>query len=295
MRSKPLTLLATLLISGAAAAQLTTTPPFTGIYSEGFENPLPGNRILQNHASITPSPGGSMMVTYGWLLYVGYAVYPRGQSNSFLGTVTGHAVLTFDNPVQRFGAFFATVGYLAGGSARLYDDAHNLIDTMPLAAPRGSPWVWDGWDAGRHGPKIKSIEFVANDPYNGGALLCLEDAEVDVWLGEITTRPTGCGGLGIQVNGLPVVGDTLHLALTGGSAFLAFLIGSQTSQPIGPCPGCTLGASGVLVAGASYALDIPNRTSLLDLQFAVQGLGLGAGPCLNAALFSDTLDVRVGQ
>jgi hypothetical protein len=287
-------LLSCLLSASAATAQLTSVPQFTGAYAEGFESPLVNGRVFHNHATVTASPGGYCMITNAWMQYVGYTVYSRNNSNSFLGSGTGYLVLTFDTPVQRFGAWFATVGYLAGGIARLYDDASNLIATQPLAAPRGTPWMWDGWDAGVLGPKIKRIELLANDPYNGGAMLCVEDAEMDIWLGTVTTRATGCGGLGIAVSGLPIVGDTLTFTMTGASAFAGYIVGARTSAPIGPCAGCTLGANGVNMIGSPYALDIPNRASLLDLPFAVQGFSIGTGPCLNLVKISDTIDVRVG-
>jgi hypothetical protein len=295
MRKALFAVLSVFGLAAVSSAQLAPTPPFTGLYNEEFDAGLPGYRTLDNTASIAPSPGGQMMITYGWLVYVGYSVYPRGQSNSFLGTVVGHAVLTFDTPVQRFGAWFATVGYLPGGYARIYDDGNNLLATEPLAAPRGGPWVWDGWDAGPNGPKMKRIEFFANDPYNGGALLCIEDAECDISLGTVSTRPTGCGGLGIAVAGLPVVGDTMTFSLAGSGGFAGFVVGASDDAPIGPCSGCTLGVSGVSVVGTSFLLDIPNSPVFLDLAISAQGFRLGAGPCLGMLQLSDTLDVRIGE
>lgn len=282
------------LLAAAASAQLTSVPQFTGAWNEEFESQLVGGRVFDDHATISASPGGYCVITNAWMQYVGYTVYSRNNSNSFLGSAVGHAVLTFDTPVQRFGAWFATVGYLPGGFARLYDDANNLIATRPLVAPRGSPWVWDGWDAGVLGPKFKRIEFFANDPYNGGALLCIEEAEMDIWLGTIATRSTGCGGLGIAVAGLPVMGDTLTFTLAGVTGFSGFVVGAPISTPIGPCPGCTLGVNGATVSGTPYWLDLPNDPGFLDMQIAVQGFTFDIGPCLGMLRISDTIDIRVG-
>ncbi|MFO1076115.1 MAG: hypothetical protein U1E73_00150 [Planctomycetota bacterium] len=284
---------ATLL--GSATAQLVDTPAFSGLYYEEFDSSLPNNRTLQNTASIVPSPGGQFLLTYGWLVYVGYAVYPLGQSNSFLGTSVGHAVLTFDTPVQRVGAWFATVGYLPGGYANLYDDGNNLLATKPLAAPRGGPWMWDGWDAGPHGPKIKRVELFANDPYNNGALLCIENLQADIHLGTITSRATGCGGLGIAASGLPVIGDTVTFTMTGASGFSGYAVGFPASTPINGCPSCTLGVNGTTVIGSQYLLDIPHSTAWLDLTVAVQGFSLAGGPCLSVLKVSDSVDVRIGE
>lgn len=296
MRHASFALLTSLMLAGAASAQIVNTPAFSGLYNEEFDGSLPGGRTLQNTATIAASPGGQMMLTYGWLVYVGYTVYPMGQSNSFLGTVVGHAILTFDTPVQRAGAYFAAVGYVSGGYANIYDEAGGLIATKPLAAPRGGPWVWDGWDAGVMGPKIKRIELFANDPYNGGALLCVENLQADISLGTIETRTTGCGGLGISASGLPVIGDTVTVNTTGATGFRGYVIGQPTSTPITGCPGCLIGVSGVSLIGTSqYLLDIPNNPAFLDLTVSVQGFSFGTGPCLNMLKVSDTIDIRIGE
>jgi len=209
--------------------------------------------------------------------------------------VVGHAILTLDTPVQRFGAYYAAVGYVSGGYAMLYDEQNRLIAQKPLAAPRGGPWTWDGWDSGPLGPKIKRVELFANDPYNGGALLCVEDVQIDTWLASTTRRTTGCGTLGITQGGLAVPGDTLTFGMTGASGFSGFVLGAATSAPIGPCPGCTLGVNGITVTGTSYLLDIPNSPALLDATLSAQAFSLGSGPCLAIAQLSDTLDVRIGE
>jgi hypothetical protein len=289
-------LLTNLMLVGTAAAQIVDTPAFSGLYVEEFDGSLPGGRTLQNTASITPSPGGQMMLTYGWLVYVGYTVYPIGGSNSFLGTTVGHAILTFDTPVQRTGAYFAAVGYVSGGYANIYDDAGSLIATKPLAAPRGGPWVWDGWDAGVMGPKIKRIELFANDPYNNGALLCVENLQADISVGTIETRATGCGGLGISASGLPVIGDTVTITTTGASSFRGYVVGLPDNVPILGCSGCTVGVNGVAVIGSNqYLLDIPNHPAFLDLTLSAQGFSIGTGPCLNMLKVSDTVDIRIGE
>lgn len=292
MRHVALSLLFAVGLAVPAAAQLTSIPHFDGAHIEEFDGSIPGGRILGNTATIAPSPGGQMMITYGWLVYVGYTVYPIAQSNSFLGTVVGHAVLTFDDPVQRVGAYFAAVGYVAGGYALIYDEFDNLIANEPLAAPRGGPWTWDGWDVGS-GPKIKRIELFANDPYNNGALLCVENVETDIWLGQTTTRPTGCSSVGIAVAGLPVIGDTLTFTTPGYTGFAAFGVGTPANVALPQCPGCILGVDSVAIVGRPYLLDIPHSNSLLDVQVSVQAFGIG-GTCLGFLELSDTIDVRVG-
>lgn len=273
-------------------AQIVDVGPFAGANLEEFDNQLPGGRILQNTATIAPSPGGQMILPQSWLVYVGYTVTAMAQSNSFLGTSVGHAVVTFDDPVQRFGAYFATVGYVSGGYALIYDDNGNLIANKPLVAPRGMPWTWDGWDAGG-GPKFKRIELFANDPYNGGALLCIDNATCDIWLGTMGTRPTGCSGLSIVASGLPELGDTVQFQVTGGSGFRAIGLGLPIDVALPQCPGCRVGVDALVLGGSTYVLDIPNNPAVLDATISAQAFGI-AGSCLGFLQLGDTADVRIG-
>ena len=294
----PRPLLAALLLSPLAATQITSIAPFVGSYTEEFETQSCGHcvpgRVFHNRADLCGANGGGLMVTFGWMQYVGYAVYPRNASNSFLGTVTSYGVLTFDTPVQRFGGYFATVGYLAGGVARCYDVNNTLLATLPITAPRGNTWAWNGWDAGLRGPRFKRIELVCNDPYNGGALLCLDDAEMDETLGVFSRRATGCGGLSITPSGDPSRGQLATYTL-GTSAGAGFLFGAPVSWPLPMCVPCVLGVDSFLTLGGNpLRLDIPNNASLLDIVFAVQGFALGSGPCLGAVALSDTIDSRIG-
>lgn len=295
----PSTLLLSLALATPLAAQLTPIAPFTGQRQEGFETQsysacVPG-RVFQNTADFCTPGYSGVLVTYGWLLYVGYAVYPRNNSNSFAGTSLGNGVFTFDTPVQRFGAYLGTVGYLAGGTARFFDATNTLIGTQSLTAPRGG-WAWNGWDVGHGGTKIKRVELIANDPYNGGALICVEDAEIDLSLGTITTTPMGCGALPIAATGLPVIGDTVTFSLgSGPAAASGFLLGTPTPPVALPiCPGCTVGVNGFLVTGNSFVLDIPNDPALLDVAVSAQGFRWNGGPCLGGFSVSARADVWIG-
>lgn len=295
----PSHLLVPLFLTAALTAQLTPTGPFTGFYQEGFETQsytscVPA-RVFQNHGDFCTPGHSGVLVTYGWLLYVGYAEYPRNGSNSFAGTTLGHGWFTFDAPVQRFGAYFGTVGYLAGGIANFYDANHVLIGTMPITAPRGG-WAWNGWDVGHGGAKIQQIEVIANDPYNGGALICIDDAEVDVSVGSITTTTLGCGTLPITAGGLPVPGDTISLSLPTSTAFQGFVIGQPIApQPIAACPGCQVGVSGFTAASRSLSIDVPNSPTFLDFSFAAQGFRFAGGTCLGFASVSDRVEVWIGN
>jgi hypothetical protein len=113
--------------------------------------------------------------TFGWLLYC--AIYPHNGSNGLFGSAFGPADFTFDVPAQRFGGYFGTNGYLPGGIANFYDTNDQLLASLAITAP-ACTWAWNGWDAGL-GPKIKRVELIGNDPYNGGGLLQMDDMEYD--------------------------------------------------------------------------------------------------------------------
>ena len=293
-----LSTLPALFLATVATAQLQPVGPFTGTLHEEFETEsysscVPG-RVFRNHADLCTPGYSGLIVTYGWYLYYGYAMYPRGDSHSFAGTTRGHANLVFDTPVQRFGAYFGTVGYLAGGVAWFFDDQDRLLTTLPISAPRGG-WAWNGWDAGHGGTKIKRVEMIANDPYNGGALLCMEDAEMDIAVGTITRRPIGCGTLTVAATGLPVIGETITFTLAGPPAPRGFVVGTPIAAlPIPACPTCRLGVDGFVLAGSRFVLDIPNNPVFLDANVGAQGFALTSGPCLGSVAISDAIDVWVG-
>ncbi len=134
--------LSALFLSALATAQIATVGPFAGAFQEEFETEsysscVPG-RVFRNRADLCTPGYSGVLVTYGWYLYYGYAMYPRRDSHSFAGTTRGHANLVFDTPVQRFGAYFGTVGYLAGGVAWFFDEQDRPIATLPITAPRGA-------------------------------------------------------------------------------------------------------------------------------------------------------------
>ncbi len=173
---------AALLLSLSASAQLTTTGPFTGTYHEEFETilqyPWPQclpNRIFSNHGDACTPLGGYCVETFGWLLYC--SIYPHNNSNGLFGSAQGPVEFTLDVPAQRIGGYFGTNGYLPGGHADFYDANDNLLGTLPITAPACS-WAWNGWDAGSGAP-IRRIVVYANDPYNQGALMQMDDFEMD--------------------------------------------------------------------------------------------------------------------
>jgi len=198
MRTLPL-LFATLCCAAPASAQLTTTGTFTGVYHEEFEQQLSypwpqclPNRIFSNHGDACTPLGGYCVETFGWLLYC--SIYPHNGSNGLFGSAQGPVEFTLDVPAQRVGGYFGTNGYLPGGWVDFYDASNNLLGTQLITAP-ACAWAWNGWDAGTGAPIARFVVW-ANDPYNGGALMQMDDFEMDPAVSPMTSIcAPGVGGV----------------------------------------------------------------------------------------------------
>ncbi len=234
-----------LSLAAPASAQITTTSPFTGVYHEEFETilsyPWPQclpNRIFSNHGDACTPFGGYCVEVQGWLLYC--SIYAHNGSNALFGSAQGPVEFTLDDPAQRIGGYFGTNGYLPGGWVDLFDANDNLLSTQLITAP-ACAWAWNGWDAGT-GPGIKRFVVYANDPYNGGALMQMDDFELDTisspmtsicsqGIGGVIACPCGnppvgtdrgcnnssnTGGAQLSASGqASITGDTLHFHTTG--------------------------------------------------------------------------------
>lgn len=113
-----------------------------------------------------------------------------------------------------------------------------------------------------------------------------------------TTRAMACNGLQIAAAGNPFLGEQATFTLTNpGSDIPGFLFGLPTptfSSAVFCGPLCPTGVDfngAILVAGATLPVTIPCDVGLVGSQFAVQGLGLGSGPCIASLRFSDTIDM----
>lgn len=111
--------------------------------------------------------------------------------------------------------------------------------------------------------------------------------------GGLQQRPTACGGLGITVQGIPAIGETLTFALGSNAPLTGVVAGVPVSVPIPICAGCTLGADGIAVIGNPYVLAIPLNTAFVGGTVAFQGFTFATGPCLGQIALSDTVDVTV--
>jgi hypothetical protein len=115
--------------------------------------------------------------------------------------------------------------------------------------------------------------------------------------GGFVQRFTGCGPLGLQSSGQPLLGRTLQFTLTNaGTGPFGFLIGLPATA-VTLCSNCQFGVdlSGPLVGFPSpLSLPLPPEPRLVGLTLAVQGYALGSGRCPPAAIYlSDTIDFTI--
>lgn len=106
----------------------------------------------------------------------------------------------------------------------------------------------------------------------------------------------GCGAMTISASGLPALGTTFFLDLSGALG-LPFLLLGTSVPPIPVCGGCSLGvdpATLLALYTTHFVLTVPQDTSLIGLQLASQGLDLLApGGCAAPATFSLTDEIIV--
>jgi hypothetical protein len=114
---------------------------------------------------------------------------------------------------------------------------------------------------------------------------------------DVTRRPLACNGLDIDFAGRSFLGEQLTFTLTNpGSDIPLFAFGAPVPATTALCAQCALGVdagSAILVVGATLAVTMPTAPAIVGSQFAVQGLGLGSGPCVAGLRFSDTIDFTV--
>jgi hypothetical protein len=112
----------------------------------------------------------------------------------------------------------------------------------------------------------------------------------------VSRRGTGCGGLDIVTSGRPFLGDTLRFSLSNTGMDLAGLILGNPAAASPLCAGCRLGldlGQPVIVFPAPLGLPLPSEPILVGLTLAVQGFGVGSGPCAGPYRVSDTIDFTI--
>jgi len=254
------------LASAAPAhAQITSTGPFTGA-SEGFEShpyqyiePCVLPRVFGDRADLC-SPGTSTCyVSAGWSFECD--LQPASGSAIF-GNSNGTTELRFDDPVRRFGGWFACISNVPDGFARFYDGQDVLLAQVPYDAPAGCGWTWNGWTS--ESEPIVRIEIVSN--WSNGGFVMLDDLQVDFGVTGLSGEPPS---LSVSAGGV----QTLTLVAGAANAGLPYLLlGSLTgSSPGLPLDGDVLPLN--IDAYTLFTLQTPNTAPLAGSAGVLDGAG----------------------
>jgi hypothetical protein len=114
-----------------------------------------------------------------------------------------------------------------------------------------------------------------------------------------TVLPTACNGLTIGSSGSSVLGAALQFDLGNyGANVPGFAFGGASANSVPLCPACALGLRAdlpiLLLLGSPQAtIAIPPSVGLVGESFGMQGVSVGAGPCLSALSLSDTVQFTI--
>ncbi len=137
-------------LATAAAANVQTVGPFTGDFSEGFEN-ISGP---QGHTGGMDIFGGQAhfndaLANQPWI--ASSLNGPEGSilpyDGNFMGLApTGWVAIEFEAPISAFGGYFGTASINSGGSVAFLDAEGLTIDIVAFDVP-ALQWTWQGWES----------------------------------------------------------------------------------------------------------------------------------------------------
>ena len=182
MRTALLFLCIPAILNALSSAQ-TPIGPFVGTDSDGFEtqtafstDPCVIERVFSDQADLC-TPAGSF-ATFDTALTDICTVGPDTGA-VFYSTQEGLTEITFDTPVSRFGAMFATNGGDPGIRGLFYDCDGAFIGFISEPLPSADcNWYWRGW-AAPVGQEFGRIELFSNDNDSFQGNLQIDGMEAD--------------------------------------------------------------------------------------------------------------------
>lgn len=255
-------LLATASLAPRVEAQ-TFIGPFIGTDSDSFEtqtafslDPCIIERVFSNQADLC-TPMGSFATIDSSMVFA-CTLLPN--SGGFLyGSEMGLSELTFDTPVSRFGAYFASNSGDGGVRALFYDCLNNFIGFGDLLFPGDCNWYWAGWEA-PVGTPFGRVELIGNYNPSFGGFLQLDDMQADF---DSTCGPSGPGAkqcLGDGVDNICPCGNN-----NDGSGARANAAGCANSAFSSGCNLDGSGSSSIAANDAVLCFDgaVPGQIGLL--------------------------------
>jgi len=165
MKHVPMTataILAGVLVSGSAMADVTPIGEFTGDAFEGFENIAPpgpfDGTVFGGQATMEDEFADPVIATNFFSGDGEVQLFPY--DGNFMGlSPTGWTTFTFDTPVTQFGGFFGQVNDFPSDAVTFFDEQGQEIDSIDFDLPVGE-WTWHGWESD---VPIASIEILAGE------------------------------------------------------------------------------------------------------------------------------------
>lgn len=223
---KVIALMAGLVITGSAAADMNPVGPFTGEYQEDFNTafvvftPCMSWRTFQGISDWCTPGNSGCHTTGGWSFYCQL----NARSSPYLfGSASGYVNVTFDFPIGSFGGYFGNHTNVDGATLNFYDADGNLHSSEYIDNPADCTWRWYGWET-------TDVGFTSVDIIGTGydAFVLMEDMECSEFAG---------GGFGLDVTGdCPGVMEACATGGTEGDKMV--IIYSFNYGSAGPVPGC---------------------------------------------------------
>jgi hypothetical protein len=213
-------------LAGSACAQIATIGQFTGPYTEGFETQaalrdtpyqcLPG-RIFNGTADICDPQSSELIIPQFWSLFC--QASPHAGARYVVGLSTPLEI-TFDQAVNGFGGYFATVGGQDGGEVVFFNGA-TQIATLPFTTSQCT-YTWSGWQSTA---PFTRVRIIGNSSFGDGGYIHMDDLEYRLGTGPAPCYPN-CDG--------STAAPTLNVADFG-----CFLQRYASGAPYANCDGST--------------------------------------------------------
>jgi hypothetical protein len=188
--------LAALSIVVPARGDVIPIAPFAGALSENFDNlSVSGAQqqlsIMGGLGTVSNlTPGGALKLEFSSSLD-GVLVVPHSPPK-MLGQL-GISAWEFDEPLTRFGSYFANNSRFDNAQVDFYDANGGLIDSVTALVPTGSTrWTWNGWQST---VPIQQIVITGNDTAFLNGFIWFDDVQASPAPEPATLLTLGFSGL----------------------------------------------------------------------------------------------------